>query len=164
MTGYWSFLMTGGSAQSGTRWRNSLPVIDGVARSFKKHGERLITSILNSNKEVIFIKDIPDLDFDIQSCYEMRPFRLTDNKDKENCYLDYAEYKNRVSQYDNVINSILNKFPKVKVYDPQYLFCRGDKCYSSDENLPYYENGDHLNDYAGEMVIKDMIETLKLKD
>lgn len=161
MTGYWSFLMTGGSAQSGTRWRTSLPVADGVVSSFKKHGERLITTILDVNKEVVFMKDIPDLDFDIQSCYDMRPFRLTANRKKDACYLDYNEYKSRVTQYDNVINDILNKYPDVKVYDPRYLFCQKDKCYASDENLPYYENGDHLNDYAGEMVIKDMLRSLK---
>lgn len=161
MTGYWSFLMAGGSAQSGTRWRTSLPVVDEVASSFKKHGERLIKSILNGNKELVFIKDIPDLDFDIQSCYDMRPFRLIASRNKDTCDFDYNEYKSRVTQYDNVINDILNKFPDVKVYDPRYLFCRGNKCYASDENLPYYENGDHLNDYAAEMVIRDMVKTLK---
>ncbi|WP_193315059.1 acyltransferase family protein [Poseidonibacter ostreae] len=161
MTGYWSFLMTGGSAESGTRWRTSLPVMDDVASSFKKHGENLISTILNANKEVVFIKDIPDLNFDIQSCYDMRPFRLTAKRNRDACYLDYNEYKDRVTQYDNVINDILNKYSDVKVYDPRHIFCRENKCYASDEKLPYYENGDHLNDLASDMVIKDMINTLK---
>lgn len=67
-----------------------------------------------------------------------------------------------ISKVDiNVINDILNKYSDVKVYDPRHIFCRENKCYASDEKLPYYENGDHLNDYASDMVIKDIINTLK---
>lgn len=157
MTGYWSYLMTGGSAQEGTRWRNSLPVINDVAQGFRDNGINFISNIVKANKEVVFLKDIPDLDFDIQSCYDIRPFRLSLNKHiRDECSFDYINYRSRVKDYDKVINDILSEFPKIKVYDPTPLFCRGDRCFASDDSLPYYENGDHLNHYGAEMVIDDM--------
>lgn len=158
LSGYWSYLMTGGSGKEGTRWRNSLPVYSEVANTFKEHGRHFISKIIKTNKEVVFLKDIPDLDFDIETCFDVRPLRLSPGKNiREECSMDLSNYLERVKGYDKVINSILVAFPQVKVYDPVPLFCGNGKCFASDGLLPYYENGDHLNYYGAEMLIKDMI-------
>jgi len=158
LSGYWSYLMTGGSSKEGTRWRNSLPVYSEVVKAFKEHGIHFISKVIKKQKEIVFLKDIPDLDFDIESCFDVRPLRLSSRKNiGEECSLDFSNYRERVKDYDKVINEILVSFPQVRVYDPLPLFCRNGKCFASNGSLPYYENGDHLNHYGAEMVIKDML-------
>jgi hypothetical protein len=71
--------------------------------------------------------------------------------------LDFSSYRQRIKDYDRVVDELLADFPQIKVYDPTSLLCRNGQCFAADDRLPYYENGDHLNYHGAEMVIKDML-------
>ena len=124
--------------------------------SFKENASHFISTILKTNKEVIFLQDIPDLDFNINSCFNVRPLRLPFHQVRKNCWIDFAAYKNRTAPYDKVINELLETLPQVKSFDPRPLFCNKDKCYARDAQFPYYVNADHLNQYGANLVIKNM--------
>ncbi len=161
VAGYWAYLMTGGFSKTGTNWRNANPVNE-EAKSFQANGTEFINRILKSKKDLVFIKDIPDLDFNINYCYVNRPVRLPfSNREKKDCWLDYTKYKKRTAQYDDVIDTLLADFPEVKVYNPRALFCSKDRCIIKDSKLPFYANGDHLNYYGATMVMKDLKKQLK---
>ncbi|HHS8323336.1 TPA: acyltransferase family protein, partial [Legionella anisa] len=155
--GNWAYLMSGGFDKVETNWRTIKALDPEKAKSFLENGRYFFTRALKGNKKIIFIKDIPDLDFNVSTCFKSRPLQLphkeTINKE---CSMDRASYEQRNSSYDNVVNQLLAEFPQVKVYDPRPLFCKGDKCTARSETLPYYFNGDHLNYYGANTVIEDL--------
>ncbi|WP_131783358.1 acyltransferase family protein [Legionella gresilensis] len=156
LSGYWSYLMTGGFAIQKDHWRQAKPLTLKKALSFQENGRRLIKTILASQREIIFLKDIPDLDFNINTCFKLRPLRLSFRPLRTNCWMDFANYQKRMAPYDRVIDNLLSEFPQVKLFDPRPLFCTDNKCFARDAELPYYYNGDHLNHYGAEYVFKNM--------
>ena len=161
LSGYWAYLMSGGfESDPGTRvnWRRTKPLSEDGTKSFIKNGRMFLTKMLNTKKEIIFFKDIPDLDFNVSTCFEVRPIRLPFRPpNHKKCSMDYDYYKQRVTAYDKVIDELLKGFPQIKVYNPRPLFCKEGRCTARDDTLPYYFNGDHLNQYGANIVIKDML-------
>ena len=159
VSGYWAYLMTGGFSKIGTNWRNAKPVNNEVP-SFLVNGKEFFARVLKTKKELVFLKDIPDLDFNINYCYVSRPLKLPFTSPTKNCTLDFASYKKRTYQYDQVINQLLADFPEIKVYNPRGLFCTDKQCNIKGDKLPYYANGDHLNHHGATMVIKDLLQKM----
>ncbi|WP_419418405.1 acyltransferase family protein [Legionella sp. D16C41] len=160
LSGYWSYLMSGGFSIAKGHWRHAKPVNLVEAKSFKENGRRLLTTILDAKKEVVFLKDIPDLDFDINSCFQVRSVRFSFQPIKTDCWVDFTNYTQRMAPYDAVLTELLSEFPQVKLFDPKPIFCLNNKCYARDAKFPYYVNGDHLNHYGAEQVIKKLREEL----
>ena len=106
------------------------------------------------------MKDIPDLDFDISTCYDIRPVKLSAKKIRQDCSMDQADYVKRLSAHMTYLDQLLSEFPSIKIYDPRPLFCHGGKCIASDGRLPYYLNADHVNRYGADMVINDLMLSL----
>lgn len=156
LSGYWAYLMTGGFGQQGEHWRHAKELNAEGTKTFKENGRYFLASVLKANKQIIFLKDIPDLDFNIKTCFNIRPFQLS-QKSRKQCWIDKANYNARVADYDKVIDELLAEFPQVKVYDPRSLLCKNNQCIARDAKLPYYFNGDHLNHYGANLVIKDML-------
>ncbi len=159
LSGYWNYLMSGGFGDRGYNWRSVRSLDPESVASFTKNGKFFLQSILETKKDIIFMKDIPDLDFNVKSCYETRPLTLR-YITRKNCTLNYANYKARTAAYDNVIDGLLKGYPQIKVIDPRPLFCDLDNCSHGDGSLPYYFNGDHLNWYGADMVIRNLFGEL----
>ncbi|MBA2655879.1 MAG: acyltransferase [Tatlockia sp.] len=156
ISAYWAYLMTGGFAKTGPRWRQVKDLDTEGVKTFKKNGQQFITTVLKSNKELTFLKDIPDLDFNIRSCFNTRPFQLS-YQPRKTCWLDYAHYARRIASYDQVISELLAHFSQVKIYDPRPLFCQNENCVVQANSLPYYVNGDHLNHFGAKLVFEDLL-------
>ncbi len=62
-----------------------------------------------------------------------------------------------MKSYDNVIERLLKEYPSINTYDPKRVLCNNGRCNGSDGKLPYYFNGDHLNNYGASKVIDDML-------
>ncbi|WP_165482427.1 acyltransferase family protein [Legionella parisiensis] len=155
--GYWAYLMTGGFEKEGSHWRMAKALDPERTKSFLENGRYFLNKALKGNKEVVFIKDIPSLDFNIKTCFKSRPLQLPHKGGiNEKCSMDKAIFEQRNSSYDNIVNQLLAEFPQVKIYDPRPLFCKDDKCTARGEVLPYYFNGDHLNYYGANIVIEDL--------
>lgn len=160
----WDAFMVGGDYDSsGENWRHARTPSEEDAKNFKANARKFISSVLNSGKQVVFMKDIPDLDFDIRTCYDVRPVKLTVAKIKQDCSLEQAVYEKRIAVYMTYLDQLLSEFPSLKVYDPRPLFCSRGRCVASDGTLPYYLNGDHVNLYGADMIINDLVKTLALK-
>ncbi|RUR06125.1 acyltransferase family protein [Legionella sp. km772] len=163
VSGYWAYLMTGGFSKNGTNWRNAKPINSADVKSFLANGKHFFSRVLQSKKDLVFLKDIPDLDFNINYCYVNRPLTLPwTHQLKKKCVLNFASYAKRTQQYDQVINQLLAGFPQIKIYNPRPLFCNEKRCRIKDGKFPYYMNGDHLNYYGASLVIKDLQKQLHL--
>lgn len=160
--GFWAYLMSGGFDKQETKWRTAKAIDKNGAESFLENGRNFLTQALKSNKDIVFIKDIPDLNFNIDSCFKTRPLQLPHKVVNKECSMDRKSYEQRARSYNNVVKQLLAEFPQVKIYDPKPLFCNDEKCKARDEIFPYYFNGDHLNYYGANILIKDLRHKLSL--
>jgi hypothetical protein len=93
------------------------------------------------------------LDFDIRSCFDIRPVRLTKKDLKKDCSMSEKAFLKRVEPSDQAIEEVVAQFPSIEIFNPRPLFCDGVKCHASDGTKPYYFNKDYLNYEAAEKVI-----------
>lgn len=160
LSGYWAYLMSGGFDKQGPNWRNAKTLSEEDKLTFKKNASEFISRVSATGKRVILLKDIPDLDFDIRLCFDIRPLRITPAKIQHNCSMNEANYIQRRASYDLVIDELLLSFPNVVSYNPVPLFCKNGKCAAKDSLLPYYMNGDHVNHFGASLVINGLIDEL----
>jgi hypothetical protein len=154
----WSSLMSGQSFQrSGDGWLKMSGMSPEAKASFIKNGQHFINTLLKAGKQVVVMRDIPDLDFEIGTCYDIRPVRLGKVELRQNCSMAQAPFEPRRQIQNAVLDEVLKPFPRVKVYDPVPVFCQKGICKASDGVLPYYLNADHVNNYGAELVFKDFV-------
>jgi peptidoglycan/LPS O-acetylase OafA/YrhL len=158
LSGYWEYLMSGGFGESGENWRVAKEPTNENIESFKDNAGHFISSVISAEKDVLLLKDVPNFDFNIERCFDNRPFRITSGRIIDDCSIDEAVFLTRLAPYDAVIEDLLNTFPSVDTYNPRKLFCKEGRCMASDGHLPYYYNSDHVNKHGASMVIEGLID------
>lgn len=154
----WSRLMSGPDFDYGNeRWLKMAGMSAEDRASFVKNGQYFIGALNKADKKVVLMRDVPDLDFDIGTCYNIRPVRLGKVQIRQNCSMAQAPFEPRRQLQNAVLDEVLKPFPQVKVYDPVPVFCQNGVCKASDGTLPYYHNADHVNNYGAELVFKDLV-------
>ncbi len=153
ISGSWNYLMSGGYDKTGQNWRLAKSPSPQEIASFLHNGQNFLALSLMAEKNVTFMLDIPILNFDIKSCYDIRPLNLHRSSAK-NCNLTYLDYKPIISTQKRILTDLLSKYPRIRIFDPTSLFCNEDICHQGDTRLPYYYNGDHVNWYGATMVIQ----------
>lgn len=163
LAGYWNYLISGGFAVDNDNYRIPRPLTEGEAASFISNGNRLIATIVKSGKEVILIKDIPDLDFNIKSCYELRPLVLTAKKTREVCTISRSEYETRTKTYSETLAKIIANHPALKVFDPLHILCDSNQCQTSISGSPIYYNSDHLTLRGADFIVNDILSQYPIR-
>lgn len=154
----WSRLMSGPDFDYGNeRWLKMAGMSAEDRASFVKNGQYFISTLNKAGKKIVLMRDIPDLDFDPATCYNIRPVRLGKVNIRQNCSMAQAPFEPRRQLQNAVLDEMLKPFPAVKVYDPVPVFCQKGVCKASDGTLPYYLNADHVNNYGAELVFKDFV-------
>ena len=154
----WSSLMSGPKFDhSGPRWLAMSAMEPADRASFIQNGQHFIGALIKAGKQVVLMRDIPDLDFDPATCYNIRPVRLGKIDIRQDCSMAQAPFETRRQLQNAVLDQVLKPYPQVKVYDPVPVFCQNGKCKASDGTLPYYLNGDHVNNYGAQLVFKDFV-------
>ena len=106
--------------------------------SFVKNGQHFIRVLNKAGKKVVLMRDIPDLDFDPASCYDIRPVRLGKVEIRQNCSMAQAPFEQRRQLQNAVLDEVLKPFPQVKVYDPVPVFCQNGVCKAL--QTPFWQN------------------------
>jgi hypothetical protein len=151
ITGYFSYLEGGfryGNIE-GKRVAPEKPPSDKQAL-FVASANELLGSLANFDKQVYLLKDIPDMIFNPRACVSFNNFLIKfmrgwgTHKPLDQCGINYSDFIQRNKIYDQSLELILKGFPKVKVFDPRYIFCRDNYCAAYKDNNFYYYNSDHL--------------------
>ena len=97
-----------------------------------------IEKINSTNRKVVLIYDLPDLNLDIRKCFAIRPIELGDKR----CSLDSEIWVKDFNNYNQMINSIL-KTEKMEVFMSQEFM--GDNFPINKDGLPMYSDKTHLS-------------------
>lgn len=161
---FWAKSISGKFASKGINWRLAAQPNYSDIESFLIFGRKLLKAALKKNRKVVFMHDIPILDFDIKRCFDLRPLRITEKENFiQDCSIHYPSYMDNNKEAFNAINLLLSEFPGVEVYDPKGILCEELKCKAINDGRPIYLNGDHVNVHGGNLIINDMISKDFLK-
>lgn len=120
--------------------------IENSAKIFINGLEEAIQIILRSGATPVIIQDNPLLKNVDVNC-AVRPWVTTDS-----CHFEYSSYIKDTTAWNNHLNNLKRKFPKLIVIDFTPILCDGQYCQSSLEHTPLYRDMQHLS-YAGARVI-----------
>jgi len=158
LAGYWSYLMSGSFVQQGDRWRIAGPLTAESRSVFLKNGRHFLRSLSEAGKNVVLLRDIPDLDFDIRSCFVLRG-RSSFASVRPDCSIEFDAYQERMKPFDAVMTELLLEFSEVRIYDPLPAFCHMGRCMAASDGYPYYFNGDHLNFHGAKRALIKLFES-----
>jgi peptidoglycan/LPS O-acetylase OafA/YrhL len=114
--------------------------------------------LLKNNKEVIWVLDNPELNYDIRMCANDRPLHLGKTS-KQDCSMKRDEFEVRHKDYRELISNVLKDYPSVKVFDSAQYLCDQIICYGKKNSVVYYGDSDHLS-YDGSKLLS--VELVKL--
>ena len=117
---------------------------------------RTLKMLTNANKKVIFIVDAPEMGFAPETCVDVRPFKLIDNK-KTMCGIPKQVFDKRNADYLNIVAAHAKAFPQVKFLYPSKYLCDDQFCYAKKDGIIFYRDDDHLS-YEGGLRIGQFLE------
>jgi peptidoglycan/LPS O-acetylase OafA/YrhL len=157
LAGYWSYLASGGFGINNVDYRLPRNLSEEDKISFIKNADLLLSALVKSHKNIIFMEDIPDLGFNIKSCYDTRPLRITNKNIKMECGISRIDYDKRMLGYSQILKSILSKYPSIKIYNPIEILCNEKFCKATYNGMPIYYNSDHLTLSGSDFVVDDLL-------
>lgn len=118
--------------------------------------ERTLTRLTAAGKNVVFVLDTPELDFDPNTCVR-RPLQISV---RSPCAVPRAKVEHRLTGTQARILAVLDKFPAVKVFNPVPLLCDANNCYARQGGEFLYADRDHLSAdgsrYIGKWLVQDV--------
>ena len=160
LTGYWAYLLAGKFSVTEPGWR--LPGLPSGqdSESFMAAGVELVDTLTKAGKEVVIVLDVPDLSFNIQDCFDLRPVRLSTGL-IEPCAVSRADVQARSAPAEAILKELRKQFPMVRVLDPRQVLCDNSMCPAVRDGLPLYYNGDHLNQFGSGLVMDGLLRQLE---
>ena len=113
-----------------------------------------------TNKNIIFVLDNPELDFDPQSCLESRPLSFN-IRVKQPCAIAQKGFDAKQSKYRDLVFRILKDFLEIKIYDTSKKLCDGIWCWAINNGKLLYSDRDHLSVEGSRYIADDLMELIK---
>ena len=146
-----------------TRWIFKLisdPNITDRSKIWEIGMRKTLDSALKNNKQVIFVIDNPNLKFDPKQCLAGRP--LSRNLSiKQSCTILRSTYEKESKIYRDLVLSVLNDYPEVKIFDTSKYLCDDVSCYGMKDGKILYRDQDHLSFAGGKLLSKELIKLIE---
>ncbi len=124
---------------------------------FKNEMTDKLQRLIDAQKHIIFVLDVPDLEFQLTACIN-RPWRFTGDLVKNPCAISRQKVDERRQKYLSVVTEILQNFPTVEIWDTLPAFCDANYCWATKNKKILYRDNHHLNEegsiYLGKYLIK----------
>ncbi|MEP7344262.1 MAG: acyltransferase family protein [Gemmatimonadaceae bacterium] len=138
---------------AGTKGSSSDAFVNGVSQ--------FVHELLSHGKRVIFIADVPKLDFHPRSCVE-RFLTLTPNASRQ-CATSLNIVKKSQQEYRLLVAEIARQNPALEVFDPLPLLCTATECLARTREDLLYRDQDHLT-ISGSALLLDSLQRFLARD
>jgi len=109
-----------------------------------------LQQLRDAGKEVIYLYDVPTLNFDPRSCIKRAGIpSSTTNRD---CAMDVADFNKAVQGHNKIVASALQAFPSVLTFEPARYLCDEQHCLAKRDNKLLYRDTNHLS-YDGDLYV-----------
>ena len=105
-----------------------------------QHLSSTLGMLLKAGKNVIFVKQVPELNFSPRKC---RVLTVLDNL--TGCYLAAPDVKKYLKEYELIIDPVLKNFAKVDIWEPVQFFCDANNCKVIGDQALLYRDESHLS-------------------
>ena len=109
------------------------------------------------SKNVIVVKQIPELNYEVSRCLVLRPIEITTKETR--CETASGEVKAYLDEYSIYFDRVLVDEPGVAVWDPYPYFCDDRKCISITDGRPLYRDEVHLSKLGSEYFARRVLTT-----
>jgi len=116
---------------------------------------KTLDALLAAGKKVTFLHDVPELGFDIRSCFAFRPLTIT-SKVVSPCAVSRKEFEARTEAYRAMVNKILLQRPEIKVIDLSAALCDEKWCWGARDDTLFYIDDDHLSHRGADYVVRQL--------
>jgi peptidoglycan/LPS O-acetylase OafA/YrhL len=116
---------------------------------------RTIRELTRRGKQVIFVRDAPDMELDIRdTCLERLSFFSEMASD---CRLPRSMFDERREKESVLVGKLTAAFPALEVVDPFPVLCRADYCSLTRDGRPLYRDEHHLSEYGSEVLARMLV-------
>jgi len=122
---------------------------------FAKGLANTLDALLAADKKVTFLHDVPELGFDIRSCFSFRPMVMNSSVRKP-CAVAKSDFLARTEKHRNAVNQILSERPEIKVIDLAQALCDNEWCFGSKNDILFYMDDDHLSRRGADYVVRQL--------
>ena len=106
-------------------------------------------------KKVTFLHDVPELGFDIRSCFTFRPLVIT-HRAMDPCAVRKSDFVARTKMHRAGVDLILSERPEIKVIDLAQALCDDEWCFGSKDGILFYVDDDHLSLRGAKYVVRQL--------
>ena len=124
---------------------------------FSEQLKKTIEFLKLHSKNVIVVKQIPELNFEVSHCLVLRPFEIS--RKETRCETASGEVKAYLEEYSKYLERVLADEPGVTVWDPYPYFCDDRKCISITDGKPLYRDDVHLSKLGSEYFARRVLTT-----
>jgi hypothetical protein len=114
-----------------------------------------LDALLTADKKVTFLHDVPELGFDIRSCFTFRPLVISHNA-MDPCAVRKSDFLARTKMHRAGVDLILSERPDIKVIDLAQALCDQEWCYGSKNGVLLYMDDDHLSLRGAKYVVRQL--------
>jgi peptidoglycan/LPS O-acetylase OafA/YrhL len=122
-----------------------------------------VTNLIEAGKRVVITVDNPAM-ADPHDCLDRTTavplFDVLFHKQRNPlCQISYKKHIGLTEQYRRLLFSLKEKHPDIILYDPLPLICdiKHDVCSISSHGKFLYSIGDHISDYASDLIARDLV-------
>ena len=109
---------------------------------------RTLEQLLAAGKQVIWVNDVPKLDFEPRAC--IRRGAIASSQTRADCAMDAEVWRKEVAAHNEAVASVLKDLPQVKVFDAAAQLCDDRRCRVMIDDVLIYRDTHHLS-YRGDL-------------
>jgi peptidoglycan/LPS O-acetylase OafA/YrhL len=109
-----------------------------------------LRQLLAKGKKVIFVSDVPSLDFEPRSCIPRAA--VATSHTRIDCSLPRADFARETEAYHATVARMLKKFPQVQLFDAAAPLCDAQRCHVIIDGELMYRDTHHLS-HAGDLYV-----------
>ncbi len=117
--------------------------------------KRTIEFLKLHSKNVIVVRQIPELNYELPRCLVLRPIEIA--RKETRCETASGEERAYLEEYLKHFDRVLADEPGVTVWDPYPYFCDDRKCISIINGKPLYRDEAHLSKLGSEYFAKRVL-------
>ena len=140
---------------SGPRISDGMVDLDAVFQTGLQRTLTALTALPNTS--VVFIDQVPELDFMPMNCNRLQLFQSLANS---TCTTPQQPIDGMFMRYKTNATAVLAKYPMVQRYDPMKVLCADNQCTIMANGNALYMDTNHLTPFGAQIVNADIWKTL----